>query len=100
MVITIRDITFSAQSIDEPVDKMKMIRNKIAVFRRKEENKEDALELRRKKSRPNTTNGQKVTNATEVDRNMAQDEDELVLVDADVVSLYPSIVDIEVANLC
>ena len=31
---------------------------------------------------------------------MFQDENELVLVGADVVSLYPSMTDIEVANLC
>ena len=97
-----KDITFSVQPNDEPVDKMRMIRNKMADSRRKEENRatEDALILRRNKSRPDIINGQKVTYATDVDRSLVQDEDELVLVGADVISLFPSMVDIDVANLC
>jgi hypothetical protein len=58
-----RDIKFSLQPNDEPVDKMKMIR--MADSRRKEESTatEDALLVRRNKSRPNTINLQKVTYA-------------------------------------
>ena len=41
-----------------------------------------------------------MTYATEFDRSVVQDEDDLVLVGADVISLYPSMADIEVANLC
>ena len=56
--------------------------------------------MRKMKRKPRTINDQKVTYATDVERSLVQDEEELVLVGADVVGLYPSLVDIEVANIC
>jgi hypothetical protein len=35
-----------------------------------------------------------------VDQTNEQDEEELVLIDVDVVALYPNLTDLEVANIC
>ena len=96
-------VTFSIpKSEDDPIEKMRIVRNKMADSRRKEEQRiiQDAILIRNRVNKPATVKGQKVTYATDVDRNLVQDEDELVLVGADVVFLYPSMTDIELANLC
>ena len=96
-----KNLTFSIpKSKDEPVDKMRMIRNKMVEARRREENSQmkDAIMVR--KQRPDAWNGHKLTHARDVDNTMVQDDLELIVVRADVEALYPSLTDVEVANLC
>ena len=80
-----------------------MIRNKMADARRKEEQaaEKDAIIVRKQRPvRQTTKEGYTLTHAKDVPPEMVQDDMELVVIGADVVSLYPSMTDIEVANLC
>ena len=74
----------------------------MADSRRKEEKKstQDALVIRKNSSKSATWNGLTLTFAEDVDQAIVQDDDELVLVGADVVALCPNIMDLEVANIC
>ena len=73
-------VTFSIpKSEDDQIEKMRIVRSKMADSRRKEEQRiiQDALLIRKRVNKPATVNGQKVTFATVVDRNLFQDENEL-----------------------
>ena len=49
---------------------------------------------------PKTWRGERLTHARDVANDQVQNVLELVVVGADVVALYPSLTDIEIANIC
>jgi hypothetical protein len=81
---------------------MRMIRNKMTESRRREENQKlkDALIVRKSKILPESWNGHALIHARDVENKCVQDDLELVVIGADVEALYPSLTDIEVANVC
>ena len=83
------------------IDKMKIIRDKMTQSRKRKENQEikNAI-LVQKKSLPKTWRGEKLSYARDVDNKLVQDEVEMVIVGADVEALYPSLTDLEVAQIC
>ena len=88
---------------DGKIDKMKMIREKMTNSRKRKETQEirDAILVRRMKSvKPTKWNGEALVYAEDVDNEMVQEEVELVVVGADVEALYPSLTDLEVAQIC
>jgi hypothetical protein len=88
---------------DGKIDKMKMIREKMTYSRKRKETQEikNAILVRKMKSeKPTKWNGEDLVYAEDVDNEMVQDEVELVVVGADVEALYPSITDLEVAQIC
>ena len=85
--------------LDEPFDKMRMIRNKMSESRRMAD-KEDAKLTKVVEPPVKLWKGEKVVYARDVDNALVQDHGDLVVVGADVEALYPSLVDVEIANLC
>ena len=83
---------------EEPFDKMRMIRNKLAESRRAAER--DSSRLTKVKDPTKRLEGEEMIFAKDVDNAMVQDPKELVVVGADVEALYPNLVDIEIANIC
>ena len=84
---------------DEPLDKMRMIRNKMAEAR-KAADRDEALKSRVKAPPMRFWNGERVVYAKDVSNAMVQDKQEVVVIGADVEALYPSLLDIEIANIC
>ena len=81
---------------EEPFDKMRMIRNKMVEARRLADK-----ELHRSyKDKTERLGEEDVIYAKDVDNKQVQDHDEVVVVGADVVALYPNLTDLEVANIC
>ena len=79
---------------------MRMIRNKMVEARRADDKQQskDAILVRRQLTK--TWRGERLTHARDVANDQVQDVLELVVVGADVVALYPSLTDIEIANIC
>ena len=85
--------------VEEPVDKMRMIRNKMAEARRAAD-RDEAMKTKVVEPPMKLWKGEKVVYAKDVDNDRVQDHGELVVVGADVEALYPSLQDIETANVC
>ena len=85
---------------DEPFEKMRMIRNKMAEARRLADKHENAVRAKNEKEPIKEWEGEKILYARDVINSMVQDEQEVVVVGADVVALYPNLTDLEVANIC
>ena len=83
---------------DEPLDKMRIIRNKMIDARRAAD-KEEARKSMAKQPPMREWEGEVVVHAREVDNAKVQDQSEVVVVGADVEALYPNLVDIEIANI-
>jgi hypothetical protein len=88
------------QELDDPIDKMRLIRNKMVDARRAADRSkaEDAVLIRKEYKK--TWMGEDLTHAKDVDNERVQDVLQLVVIGADVEALYPSLTDIEVANIC
>ena len=85
------------------IDKMKMIREKMTESRKRNEAQEirNAILVRRRRvEKPTQWNGEDLVYAEDVGNEMVQDEVDLVVVGADVEALYPSLTDLEVAQIC
>jgi hypothetical protein len=81
-------------------DRMKMMREKLTTCRKKKEfHERRKRKLADRKKRSRTYRGEKVVDAKDVKAGTMQDE-ELVVIGADVKSLYPSLPDVEVAMIC
>ena len=85
---------------DEPFDKMRMIRNKMAEARRLADKHENAVRAKNEKEPMKDWEGERILYARDVINSMVQDEQEVVVIGADVVALYPNLTDLEVANIC
>ena len=92
--------TIEEKPQEEVIDTMKMIRNKMVEARRADDKQQskDAILVRRQLLK--TWRGERLTHARDVANDQVQDVLELVVVGADVVALYPSLTDIEIANIC
>ena len=84
---------------EEPFDKMRMIRNKMAESRRAAD-RDLAKESKVKEPPMKMWDGEEIIYARDVDNARVQDHQEVVVVGADVEALYPNLVDIEIANIC
>ena len=81
-------------------DRMCMMRDKMTTCRKKKElHERRKRKLLNRKKRSKTYRGEKVLEATDAETGAVHDE-ELVVVGADVKSLYPSLPDVEVAVIC
>ena len=87
--------TFSTKiEMEDPVDKMRLIRNKMVEARRAAEN-EKAREANAKMKVMKATWGyEELIHANNVDRDCVQDPLQLVAVGADVEALYPNLFDL------
>ena len=84
---------------EEPIDKIRMIRNKLAESRRAAERDNNKM-TKVKDPAKKTMEGERMIFAKDVENAKVQDPMELVVVGADVEALYPNLVDIEIANIC
>ena len=79
--------------IEEPVDKMRLIRNKMVEARRAADRdkakKSNVMQEPKKK-----WGGEDVIYAKDVDNDLIQDHHQVVVVGADVEALYPNLADI------
>ena len=89
----------SLREEDEPWDKNRVIRNKMVDARRAADKEEARESMSSMKPPMRLWNGEKVTHAKDVDNVLVQDGEEMVVVGADVEALYPSMVDVEIANI-
>ena len=83
---------------DEPIDKMRIIRNKMVEARRAAD-RDMAKMTMIKKPPMKEWEGEEVVHAKDVDNAKVQDHQEVVVVGADVEALCPNLVDIEIANI-
>ena len=67
---------------------------------RRAADRDEALKTKVKEPPMKVWNGEKVTYAKDVSNAMVQDQHEIVVIGADVEALYPSLLDIEIANIC
>ena len=88
------------QELEDPIDKMRLIRNKMVDARRAayRSRAEDAFLIRKEYKK--TWMGEDITHAKDVDKEMVQDVLQLLVIQADVEALYPRLTDIEVGNIC
>ena len=85
--------------IDEPVDKMRLIRNKMVEARRASD-RDKAKDSKVVKEPMKKWGGEDVIHAKDVDNTLIQDILQVVVIGADVEALFPNLADIEVANIC
>ena len=72
---------------DEPFEKMRMIRNKLAEARRAAEKQENAKRANDEMEPMKEWEGEKVKYARDVDNSQVQDDLEVVVLGADVIAL-------------
>jgi hypothetical protein len=77
-----------------------MIRNKMVEARRADDKQQSKDPILVRRQLPKTWRGERLNDARDVANDQVQDVLELVVVGADVVALYPSLTDIEIANIC
>ena len=86
--------------MDEPVDKMRMVRNKMVDARQAADRVKDREAMAKTEVMRKKWNDEDLIHAKDVDNKFIQDIMQLVAVGADVEALYPNLSDIEVANIC
>ena len=87
---------------NDPIDKMKSIRDKMTASRKRRDRQEveDAMITRRRRTLSKTWKGERLIHASEAQNSSIQEELDLVVIGSDVQALYPSLSDVEVGIIC